>query len=549
MPIPNPRSGQHDCVLIELPTDVERARPVLAAAISLFGPGTDVVLWVTDGEPTRELAERLALICRQLAGGTPGVSIEVAGAAEAGRRTARVSVRAEGDPMGDARAIVLLAAVAFQDWEVVAAPGPGPSSAADVLAARDAAIAGRDLRAPRGVAPVVAVIAQVQATWGAVETVCQALRADPRVQLEVVAVDSDHDVRATSTADHLRSLGYQPRSLDWLRAQVEDPGSALATVLFYDPWDDLRPAPARAVPIAESGLRIAYVPYGNNVGAGEHVEQTAFDLPMHRLAWRLFARSERQRQMYAEHCAVGAEHVRVVGMPKFDRVVRLTTDPIRPLPVPATRMTVLWNPHFTFGPQGWSTFDRYLVPLLDYAASHPQMCLVVRPHFRLLHDLPLIGGAGAQLLELLRSTASRARNVVLDTSADYLPAFAAADAMISDLSSLVSEFALTRKPLCYLHKEDGPGVNEDAEYFFEVAVATSWPGIEGFLDRLLRESGRVRAGTDADRQSRDLLVARHFPLEDGQAGARIARELVDQLLAERQGLPSIGGRDDRLAHV
>ena len=123
-------------------------------------------------------------------------------------------------------------------------------------------------------------------------------------------------------------------------------------------------------------------------------------------------------------------------------------------------------------------------------------------------------------------------NVMLDRSADYVGSFAAADAMVSDLSSLISEFALTKKPLCYLHKLDGPGTNADSEYFYHGVVATRWSTVEQFLDDLMLNIDDIRKNLDTGADARRLLVERHFPLEDGQAGARVAREIVDQLLEE-----------------
>ena len=553
MTTPAPAETPGDCVLIRLPDDVENARRVLAGAISLFGPTTDVVLWTPD-EPTEALAERLGAMVQELAGGIPAIDIDLVGAEDALARDARASVVATGDPMSDAEAIVLLASVAFRDWGIIggapssdpAAPGAtaAPSAAgADLRRQVQARIAHRDRSVLPGTTPVIAVVAQVQSTFGAVQTICEALAADPRVRLELVAVESEHEPRATSTVAHLRSLGYEPRDAAWLQAQLDDPASGLGLVLFYDPWDDLRPAAARSLAIANAGVRVAYVPYGNNVGAGDHMAVAAYDLPVHQLAWRLFARSDASRAMFGRLCTTGNEHVHVTGMPKFDRVVRLAEQ--TPLDVPQGRATVLWNPHFTFGTEGWSTFDRYLVPMLSYAADHPELTLVVRPHFRLLRDLPLSGSEGTQLLDTLHRAATAMRNVVVDTTADYVAAFAAADAMVSDLSSLVTEFALTGKPLCYLHKLDGPGTNEDSEYFYETVVATSWPAVERFLDHVLASIDDIRAGTDMHADARALLKQRHFPHEDGHAGARVATVLVDALYAERS---LIDGATHELVH-
>lgn len=513
--------------LIELPADVEKARPVLAAAISLFGPDATVALW-TQAEVNETLAGALGTILGDLSGGRPIPVIDLLEPSEAQECDPRVSVRATGDPMADAEATVLMAAVALQDWGLGADESPTPAEQA--LADRDRLVQLRDQQAPTD-PPVIAVVVQVQSTFGAAETICSALAADPRVRVEVVVVESEHELRDGTTADFVRSLGYEPRDAAWFEEQLADPTSPLAMVLFYDPWEEFRPAALGAVRIAQGGVRMAYVAYASNVVGGDRMEVLAYNQPVHRLAWRLFTRTETSRRLFAEHCDAGAGAVRVMGTPKLDRVAAL--DRVEPLVVPQDRAVVLWNPHFSFGPEGWSTFDRYLGPIVQYAQQNERLHLVVRPHFRLMRDLPLLGGSSAKALEFLLEAADRLPNVDLDTSPDYLPAFAAVDAMITDLSSLATEFCLTRKPWCFLVKEDGPSANEDSQYFYEGPVATSWDGVERFLDHVVEDLEAIRGRRDLGAESRELLLRRHFADEDGHAGERIAAHLVDELLAER----------------
>jgi len=101
----DPDPNLNDCVLIRLPTDTEQCRQVLAAAISMFGPTTDVVLW-TEIEPTQQLGELLSTMVQELADGIPAVNIDLVSEIEAQSFNPIVSVNATGDPMGDAQAIL-----------------------------------------------------------------------------------------------------------------------------------------------------------------------------------------------------------------------------------------------------------------------------------------------------------------------------------------------------------------------------------------------------------------------------------------------------------
>jgi CDP-glycerol glycerophosphotransferase (TagB/SpsB family) len=269
------------------------------------------------------------------------------------------------------------------------------------------------------------------------------------------------------------------------------------------------------------------VPYGTNVIDGPMMRQMTFDMPLHRLGWRSYVSSPVQRQMYLEHCRTGADHVRVLGTPKLDRVLRPSTSP-RAAALRSRagdRPVVVWNPHFRIGEGGWSTFDRYVGPLLEHYGRHSDQVLLLRPHFRLFGDLARIGGAAARIEREVRAVAARRENIVLDEQADYLDALTVADAMISDLSSLATEFMLTGKPIALLHRADSPALNADGGYFDAMYRADTWPDVRVFLDM-------VRRGEDPRADERRAAAARHFGAADGRAGERAAADLVAGLLAE-----------------
>ncbi|MFZ0158740.1 MAG: CDP-glycerol glycerophosphotransferase family protein [Kineosporiaceae bacterium] len=515
-------------VVVSLPSDDPvRGVVALAAALSLFGPGIEVALCLAGVEaPGEQQAAQVQALCQALADdGITLPDIVLLGETEARTTRHLLAVDATDDVVETVRTVALLTAAAQEVWDRDTAPGRNLRRTVEVAVAR------RDLTRTAGVLPLVVAVVQVQSTWGAIADVCAELRARAgrgEIAFEVLALDSDHELRERSTAEFVAEHGYRPRDLAWFTALADDESSALALVITDSPWDDLRPEPVQSVYLAERGVRLAYLPYGNNVGAGTTMMTRAYDLPLHRLAWRAFARSEVQRGLWTQHCSSGADHVRVLGLPKLDRVLRMVAEPgdrggEHPVRVLAGRRpVVLWNPHFTFGRAGWSTFDRYLGPLTGWAAAHPDVVLMVRPHFRLLRDLPLSGGAGQSLIDALHRAVATHENIVLDTAADYLPAFTVADAFVSDLSSLITEWVPTRRPVCYLHKVDGPGANEDAQYLFSLDVATSWEGLRAFLDA-------VREGRDLGAERREMVLRNHFEQLDGRASARIVEELLSSM--------------------
>jgi CDP-glycerol glycerophosphotransferase (TagB/SpsB family) len=534
---------------------------VVTAAVQLFGPQdpVDVVLHLTqDGEPTPEQAEVVLGWCVSAVPTTDQLpDVVLVTAEEARSAPAAVQLVAPADLADAARSVALLTAAAQSVWDSQAAES-AVDTAADAAASvgdtpadagartrEEAALdraraqlllARRDVRSAVDIArerrrPTVVGLFQHVSYWPAVEDVYRGLDARADLEFVPVALESTVDRRSGGVADFLAAQGLRPRSARWL---IEHLGDVDAVVL-ENPYDETRPWQLTVPALARHGIRLVGLPYGNNAIDGSFMTRLLWDMPLHRYAWRYYLPSPSQRALYAEHCAAGDEPVRVLGNPKHDRLVPGADGaPARPLsPLAASwrelageRPVVVWNPHFRTGPGGWSTFPRYVRQLTAYAQDHPDVVLVVRPHFRLFGELRA-GGLG-RLERDLRSAATALPNVVLDESPDYRDALAVADAVISDLSSLASEFLVTGRPLLYLHRADGPGPSSEGGYLESAARAETWQDVERFLDD-------VRAGRDPHAEARRAAVTRAFPFLDGGCAARvvddIARGLLDDLAA------------------
>jgi hypothetical protein len=388
-------------------------------------------------------------------------------------------------------------------------------AAADEERRRDRIGAGGRLRA--------AVLVQHLDSWGSLETIADALREHPRVDLDVVALDSSLSRYRGETSAVLAQAGWQTRDEAWLRASM----SGLDVMVLCDGYDEFRPEGLRVPDLAAAGIRLVYSPYGTNIGGEQTQERRQYDGLLHNIAWRVFAPTTGQRELFARRCTAGDGHVRTVGSVKRERVLALRRDPS---PGTALReatgseLNVLWNPHFTIAEDGWSTFLMHVEPMLSYFAStRRDLGLIIRPHFRLLLDLARIP-ALAKVNRTFRATCERQRNVVLDDSRDYLSAFAAADALLSDQSSLIPEYLPLRRPVLYLHRPGGAPLNSDAAFMAAIPAAERWSDVADFLGDVV--AGRA-AAPDADR-----IGAEHLGEGDDGAGGRVAECVVEDVMRE-----------------
>ena len=308
--------------------------------------------------------------------------------------------------------------------------------------------------------------------------------------------------------------GAKLRDQDWLRAHLAD----LDVVVVPDPYiTRANTAPGLSpLELAEAGARVVLAPYaqalsGQPVNAGMLHNQ-----PLHNLAWRIFAPSRGAVANYARHCTAGTDHVRYVGSAKRERLLTddLAAGRARELRAQLhTKTVVLWNPHFV-GDRELSTFHDLAMPMLTHLAEHQDLGLIVRPHPRLFPEFEVAGLH--ESVQRFRGACERLPNVVLDESMDATPALLAADALVSDLSSLIAEYHVLGRPIGLLRPSPDLALNEDREWLNGTTTIDGVPDLTRFLSRA--------------RPARP--VAPAAP-EDLGAGARIVATIVRELAQER----------------
>jgi tetratricopeptide (TPR) repeat protein len=338
----------------------------------------------------------------------------------------------------------------------------------------------------------VVFVVQHGPSWSCVESVWREFRADPAWETLVVALPYQHPFFNAVQNDRDEIFGFLERKgIPFERGERFPLTPQFAEVVFLqNPYDITRPVEWQVPRLVKLGVKLAYLPYGLEIGGGRENNTWVMNMPLQRMAWRVFARSERQRVAYADHCASGNAHVVVTGHPKLDALRGLEkVDTAELSDFAAGRRIVAWNPHFdvrfngtAFG-SGFSTFLRWHEFMLEEFARRPGLVLAIRPHplfFATLEDRGIFT-ADQMKAYLARGVASRA--VWVDRAASPLPLFAASHAMMSDVSSFVLEYSATGKPLLFLNNPHGPQLNDDAEFVHRYLYrADRGEQIRAFLD-------------------------------------------------------------------
>ena len=388
----------------------------------------------------------------------------------------------------------------------------------------------------------VVFVAQNGHSWPCMASVHSAFAADPGWETVVVALPWEHpSFEASSrTEDKNRIFAFLKeegiRHVRWEDFSLQKNSADL--VFLQNPYDSTRPAGWKVPELVRRGHRLCYVPYAIEFGGNHEDVLYQFNMPLQQYAWAVFARSQAHRDLFTEHCRAGSRHVMVSGHPKFDRLcldVEVAPDPGL-VAFAAGRPLILWNPHFDvrlngtrFG-DGYSTFLRWRDFLPAEFARRPDLAFVIRPHPNFFAALEQRGIMTRTELDEFCRRCAEAGNIRVDISSSYYPVLAAADAMISDGSSLLIEFGITGKPVCYSHNPNGPVAHLDYELDLDyIRQYQSWATSEGHFRTFL---DRVAAGEDSGREVRIAELRRRMGVRAGGVGPAIKQMLEERLAAE-----------------
>ncbi|MFO3722507.1 CDP-glycerol glycerophosphotransferase family protein [Pseudomonas sp. HLMP] len=369
----------------------------------------------------------------------------------------------------------------------------------------------------------LAILYQLPESWGNVRSVWEAAQDDAQIEVIVVMlpfIHKDYRWQREQSQAHLDALGVP--FLAWDTFALEDAG--FDAVLYTSPYDETRPEAYRFANLRQHVRCITYVPYGLEVGGGEHNYVYQYGQPVTAQATAVFVRSEGVRQMFARHCPTGSSHVQVTGHPRMDGLVDLLRFDVDPTLREAIgdRRAVLWNAHFSIDGDLWSTFDLLAGDILAAFATRPDLALVLRPHpllWKKLANLNILDETG--ICALKRELA--ARGVIVDERTDHRHAFAVSEAMMSDVGSFLMEYLATGKPVLYLRNPHGLGLNEEGSAVVRhYQVADDAAGVERFLDQL-------RQGHDTLAESRRAAIGQFFHAFDGRAGQRVVTAIKELL--------------------
>lgn len=347
---------------------------------------------------------------------------------------------------------------------------------------------------------VVFLVHNVDA-WDSIGQVIEIMGDAP--DFDPVVVSIPHHYGGTFTpGSEGRVHGFlEERHFAHLRVRDEDTDTAEELLLALDPdvvirqsqWDaDVAPAFSAD---RLTWTRLALIPYEtmnptHNVPWGHPPVNSALDQRLHRAAWLVFCANDDALDIARHNTLTGGRQFRAVGHPKADAVRGAA--PWWPLPDEQPRhRRILWSAHHSIL-EGWNDFGMFPQvrdDMLAWAAEesatefvfthHPQLRGTIRQPGSPITDAEF--EAWLEAWEALPNTAY--------TREPYAPLLAAADLLITDGPSMITESQLLFVPTIFVERADHVPFNAIGE-----AIVT---GVHRVSDMAgAREAARVLDGRD-----------------------------------------------------
>ncbi len=327
--------------------------------------------------------------------------------------------------------------------------------------------------------------------WPSIEPIWTRALKDNRFIVSIVVLESNNPEMSLTSLSRAKAL-FESTATPYFTEQNFSLENYRPHVVFYSlPYGSLYPESYKPEVVSAMGCRIAYVPYGLEVGGGVFNARYQYDSEVPRVAWRIFARSPSQLVSFSRYCSYGNGHVVVTGHPRSETDRSLEIRWHRIIKEKARgRSVILWTPHFSvLTRRKWSSFLDHHETILRLIDNRSDCFLVVRPHPFLLTSLAKHEGWGHERVSAWFGAIDGKENVHVDTETDYRPAFEISSALIADAGSFLVEYLRTGKPVCHLTGKDDIGLNEEVR-----SLACFYPGateidIAAFLDRVIKKGG------------------------------------------------------------
>ena len=214
------------------------------------------------------------------------------------------------------------------------------------------------------------------------------------------------------------------------------------------PYDHVRPSHMKNADLCKCA-KLCHIPYGTCIFNGKTLETVCGFKHLQYYDF-VFSETSDHTTIYNEkksHYPFSDTKIIQVGSPKFDYIYYNSFASNSSY----FDQVILYTPRWTMAEKACSFFDIY-EKLFDLAENNPNIKYIFRPHPLMKKNFTEKIWSNDEWDNFVKRF-KRLKNAHIDLNPSYLDSFREASVLISDMSSLLPEFLLTKKPVIYFHKK------------------------------------------------------------------------------------------------
>ena len=274
--------------------------------------------------------------------------------------------------------------------------------------------------------------------------------------------------------------------------------------------------------------RLVYLPYFISDILPNEPAESSCSMNIHMYAWKICAFSEKFFNYVRKRMINNAENYVLTGLPKLDPIVHVYNYGWE---VPKEwedklnrRKVFLWNTWYGY-PLSSLPWMENIIP---WFMQHEEYALIWRPHPMTDVVTNVLDTAHIGVLKMLYQLTEKANNIVIDRNPLCNAAFFCSDAMISDPSSLATQYLLMDKPTMILLPCGNRYAAPDTQYMID----SRWHEIGKTKQDAISFIERTGQGEDKCGALRKEIRMTDLPLADGKAGERLCELLWNDIHKE-----------------
>ncbi len=239
-----------------------------------------------------------------------------------------------------------------------------------------------------------------------------------------------------------------------------------------------------------------------------------------------FAESEHTKEYFVKYnklgCRLGLQKGVFGGVPVLESLYQLEEQTSASWSYSHNDFRVVWSPRWTTDPKiGGSSFLPFHKDFLAFAEENKDLDVLIRPHPLMFDNLLNTGKMTLEEIESFKQTCKETSNVRIDEEKDYISTLWQSDVLVSDISSIMTEYLAMGKPIIYVDWENDSVFTPAMQAMLDVCYVVH--SFEEMSATVLN----LKAGNDYLKDKRLEVAEKYFKLEESK---NLSKKILDSLI-------------------